>query len=82
MKLDVSTLSRNVERMRAKGWLEILDDDDGRAHPFQLTAKGKNLLRRAHPAWKQAQGKSAAVMGESGVDLLQGLSKEMGLGRY
>jgi DNA-binding MarR family transcriptional regulator len=81
LKLDVSTLSRNVERMRAKGWLEILGDDDGRAHPFQLTAKGRNLLRRAYPAWKKAQARSAAVLGEAGVKMLQGLSKEMGFSR-
>ncbi len=80
LKLDTSTLSRNVERMRAKGWLEILDDEDGRAHPFQLTPEGKSLLRRAYPAWQEAQGKSAAVLGHAGVELLQGLSKEMGFG--
>ncbi len=81
LKLDTSTLSRNVERMRAKGWIEILDDNDGRAHPFQLTTHGKSLLRRAYPAWKDAQGKSAAILGDTGVELLQGLSKEMEAGR-
>ena len=81
LKLDTSTLSRNVERMRAKGWVEILDDEDGRAHPFQLTSSGKSLLRRAYPAWKAAQEKSAAVLGDNGVELLQGLSREMGTGR-
>jgi DNA-binding MarR family transcriptional regulator len=78
LKLDTSTLSRNVDRMRAKGWLETLDDQDGRAHPFKLTAEGKNLIRKAYPAWKEAQNKSAAVLGEAGVALLQGISKEMG----
>lgn len=78
LKLDTSTLSRNVERMRAKGWIEILDDQDGRAHPFQLTAEGKSLIRRAYPAWKEAQDKSATVLGEAGVGLLQNFSKEMG----
>lgn len=81
LKLDTSTLSRNVERMRAKGWVEVLDDEDGRAHPFQLTANGRSLLRRAYPAWKAAQVKSAAVLGDTGVELLQGFSKEMGTGR-
>ncbi|HVC99224.1 MAG TPA: helix-turn-helix domain-containing protein, partial [Pirellulales bacterium] len=30
LQLDVSTLSRNVERMVASGWLEVVPDDDGR----------------------------------------------------
>jgi DNA-binding MarR family transcriptional regulator len=81
MKLDTSTLSRNVDRMRAKGWLEVLDDRDGRAHPIQLTAEGMSLIRRAYPAWKEAQDTSAAILGEAGVGLLHDLSKEMGFTR-
>ena len=35
LHLDVSTLSRNVERMKARGWLEVVPDKDGRSQPFQ-----------------------------------------------
>src|SRR5262245_66391462 len=41
LNLDASTLSRNVERMVAKGWLEIVPDEDGRSQPFRLTSKGR-----------------------------------------
>src|SRR5437660_5165899 len=27
--LDVSTLSRNVKRMKARGWLQVVPDEDG-----------------------------------------------------
>src|SRR5215472_5591724 len=37
LQLDASTLSRNVERMRAKGWLETVPGEDARAQPFRLT---------------------------------------------
>src|SRR3954465_11826166 len=40
LHLDTSTLSRNVERMRAKGWLEVVPAEDARAQPFRLTARG------------------------------------------
>ena len=33
LQLDTSTLSRNVYRMKAKGWLEVVGDKDGRAQP-------------------------------------------------
>src|SRR5205809_4115109 len=36
LQLDVSTLSRNVDRMKARGWLEVVPDKDGRAQPFRL----------------------------------------------
>src|SRR4029077_20435124 len=41
LHLDTSTLSRNVERMRAKGWLEVVPAEDAREQPFRLTAQGK-----------------------------------------
>jgi DNA-binding MarR family transcriptional regulator len=50
LQLDTSTLSRNVERMRAKGWLEAVPGEDGRTQPFRLTARGRKLLERASPA--------------------------------
>ncbi len=50
LQLDTSTLSRNVERMRAHGWLEVVPDEDARAQPFRLTPQGKRLIEKAFPA--------------------------------
>src|SRR5205823_11217998 len=50
LQLDTSTLSRNVERMRAHGWLEIVAHEDARTQPFRLTAQGKRLIEKAIPA--------------------------------
>jgi DNA-binding MarR family transcriptional regulator len=70
LHLDVSTLSRNVERMKARGWLEVIPDDDGRAQPFRLTDQGNKLLERATPAWKTAQARCKTLLGEGIVELL------------
>ena len=70
LHLDVSTLSRNVERMKARGWLEVVPNDDGRAQPFRLTAEGSRLLQKAAPAWKKAQEKAKELLGEEIVELL------------
>lgn len=70
LQLDTSTLSRNVERMRAQGWLEVVPGEDARTQPFRLTAKGRKLLERAIPAWEQAQAKASELLGEDGVALL------------
>ena len=67
LQLNTSTLSRNVERMRAKDWLEVVEDDDGRAQPFRLTAKGRKLLERSMPAWKKAQKQVKKLIGADTV---------------
>jgi DNA-binding MarR family transcriptional regulator len=77
LQLDTSTLSRNVERMRSKGWLEAVPGDDARRQPFRLTAQGKRLLERAVPAWEQAQQKAADLLGEAGVALLEKTARKL-----
>ncbi len=70
LQLDVSTLSRNVERMKARGWLEVVADEDGRAQPFRLTAEGRKLLAKAVPAWKKAQRQAQTLLGTAIVNQL------------
>lgn len=70
LHLDVSTLSRNVERMKARGWLEVVPEMDGRSQPFRLTPQGRRLLEKAVPAWKKAQQQTKVLLGENVVDLL------------
>ncbi len=77
LKLDTSTLSRNVERMRGRGWLEIVPGEDARAQPFRLTVQGTRLLQRAFPAWERAQKKACQLLGEDGVALLTRTAKKL-----
>ena len=70
LHLDVSTLSRNVERMRARGWLEVVPDEDGRSQPFRLTPQGRKLLEKAIPAWREAQQQVGQVLGDGFVEQL------------
>ena len=70
LHLDVSTLSRNVERMKARGWLEVVPDEDGRSQPFQLTPQGMKLLEKAIPVWNEAQQQVVRVFGDGLVHQL------------
>ena len=70
LQLDVSTLSRNVDRMKARGWLEVVPDKDGRAQPFRLTPQGRKLLEKAVPAWRGAQQQVKKVLGNGFVEQL------------
>ena len=78
LQLDASTLSRNVERMRAKGWLEVVPGEDARTQPFRLTASGRRLLERTVPAWEQAQQQAGQILGEDGVALLAKMASKLG----
>jgi DNA-binding MarR family transcriptional regulator len=78
LQLDTSTLSRNVERMRAKGWLEAVPGEDARTQPFRLTAQGTRLLERAVPAWEQAQRQAKELLGVEGITLLNKAAKKLG----
>lgn len=64
LNIDNSTLSRNVERMKKRGWLEVIADEDGRAQPFQLTEAGYELLEQAAPIWETAQLQAKSLLGK------------------
>jgi DNA-binding MarR family transcriptional regulator len=78
LQLDTSTLSRNVERMRARGWLEVVPEEDARAQPFRLTLLGRRLIEKAVPAWEEAQGQATELLGDEGIALLEKAAKKLG----
>ena len=77
LHLDTSTLSRNVERMRAHGWLEVVPGEDARTQSFRLTAQGRRLIERAVPAWEEAQRQASELLGAEGVALLDLTAKKL-----
>src|SRR4026208_368416 len=80
LHLDVSTLSRNVERMKTRGWLEGVQGEDGRSQPFRLTPQGRKLLEKAIPAWSEAQQAVKKVLGDGFVEQLNQAVKRVGKG--
>jgi len=67
LNLDVSTLSRNVERMKQRGWLEVVPEPDGRSQPFRLTLQGRSLLEDAITSWNNAQEQVKKLLGNETV---------------
>jgi DNA-binding MarR family transcriptional regulator len=80
LKLDDSTLSRNLERMRSNGWLEEVPADDARVHSYRLTEAGRALLDRAVPRWRGAQAEARRLLGDAGVRALTRFAREQGFG--
>lgn len=80
LHLDVSTLSRNVERMKIRGWLEVVPEADGRSQPFRLTPRGRRLLEQAVPAWSGAQQRVREILGDATVSQLNSALKRISAG--
>lgn len=64
LQIDRSTLSRNIERMISRNWLEIIDDEDARAQPVRMTKVGNKLLKNISSAWEEAQAQVTELMGD------------------
>ena len=79
LQLDASTLSRNVKPLHAHGWLQVVPEEDARAQPFRLTPKGKRLIEKAVPAWKEAQRQATELLGDEGIALLDKGARKVGM---
>ena len=77
LQMDASTVSRNVERMRARGWVEQAPGKDSRSRPLRLTARGEKVLEDAIVAWEGAQAKAVGFLGKEGVALLRRTTKSV-----
>jgi DNA-binding MarR family transcriptional regulator len=78
LAMDESTLSRNVARMCARGWLRLEHgEDDRRSHQITITDMGKALLRKSYPAWQQAQNQVTHKLGPDGVAALKTVVRKL-----
>jgi DNA-binding MarR family transcriptional regulator len=78
LQLDDSTLSRNLVRMRANGWLEEVTEADARVHSHRLTEAGATLLERVMPAWRTAQRRAIELLGDSEAEALNRFASRNG----
>ena len=65
---DRSTLSRNLKPILSQSWAEeVQDEGGGRGRPIGLTEAGRDLIRKGAPAWRAAQARAKALLGEDGA---------------
>ena len=78
LKMDQSTLSRNLERMVAKGWLQTTPgEQDSRVRSYAITAQGEQTLTNAHAAWQQAQAWAQEALGSNGIASLKSIAHDL-----
>lgn len=73
MKLDASTLTRNLQPLVAQGWLEIGPGADARSRVVTATPAGRDKRAEGQRAWKQAQLALNARLGATRVAALHQL---------
>ncbi len=67
LNMEKSTLSRNVDRMRTRGWLKVSQGDSGRKQVLELGPAGRKLIEKSLPFWKKAQAQTEAMLGQQGA---------------
>lgn len=65
LDLEKSTLSRNVARMRERGWVRVEQTGGGPGLRLSPTDEGLALLDAVEPAWARAQEQARALLGEA-----------------
>jgi len=75
LHLEASTLSRNVERLRGHGYVEVVAGDDARSRLYRLSESGRKLIEEAYPSWRLAQRQVKKMLGEEGTEVLLEFSR-------
>lgn len=78
--MDRSTLSRDLDKMLDRGWLNAEEEEDGRAYRLEIAHKGRQLLERAAPAWRKAQRDTHDLLGADGVAAISKMADKLGFG--
>jgi DNA-binding MarR family transcriptional regulator len=68
--LDRTALSRNLDPLVARGFVDVAQGRDARTREAALTREGACALRAAVPHWKRAQSRVAQKLGRRKLDTL------------
>jgi DNA-binding MarR family transcriptional regulator len=80
LRIEKSTLSRDVELMKRNGWVESDPPAGGRNQTVRLTPEGTKLLDQIRPSWENAQAEANLLLGEGGEAALRQIAARLGFG--
>jgi DNA-binding MarR family transcriptional regulator len=73
MRVDASTLTRNLQPLLLHGWIEMGPGEDARSRLVTATAAGRDKRTEGQRAWKQAQLALNERLGNARVAALHSL---------
>lgn len=77
LALDSTTLTRMLDLMKKRGWVQAKEGDDRRLRIFSLTPAGRAKYLSGLPHWKRAQDRLRTALGEKAASQLSGLLAEV-----
>lgn len=76
--MEKSTVSRNLDRMKRNGWIEIQTANNSVAQIVTVTVQGESLLTATHTEWAKAQKQAEVLLGKEGVLAVRMLHSTLG----
>jgi DNA-binding MarR family transcriptional regulator len=76
MRIDASTLTRNLQPLIVQGWLVLGPGEDARSRLVSMTETGRAKRAEGQRAWKQAQLALNERLGEARIVALHALVDE------
>jgi DNA-binding MarR family transcriptional regulator len=76
MRIDASTLTRNLQPLIAQGWLTLGPGEDARSRLVAVTDTGREKRAEGQRAWKQAQLALNERLGEARIVALHSIIDE------
>lgn len=77
LKMEKSTLSRNVERLKKKNWIEVISDKSDRKKLLKVSPEGEELISIVNAAWEEAQRKAEELVGKEGSQIICNIANEI-----
>lgn len=73
LALDSTTLTRMLELLRKRGWIQEKEGEDRRFRMILLSHAGRAKLQQSLQHWKRAQERLRSLLGEQTIKQLGGL---------
>jgi DNA-binding MarR family transcriptional regulator len=77
LALDSTTLTRMLDLLKKRGWVQAKEGDDRRLRIFRMTKAGREKLQQSRNRWKRAQERLQTALGEKTLGQLSGLLEEV-----
>jgi DNA-binding MarR family transcriptional regulator len=78
LQLERSTVSRNLNLLLNRGWIEAVSSDAKGIREVALTRAGQAKIESVMPEWRQAQRQATQLLGTSGEKAVRGIASSMG----
>jgi len=78
LQIEKSTVSRNLARLKERGWIIAAESRNDRSKRVTVTKAGIQTFERMFPSWEKALNKTKGMLGTSNVKLLNKITKKLG----